>query len=194
MGLYLSSYGSRAGAPFAARHFFCISLKLMLLGGLISLLAVQMYAYSRLAIPAKAPTEAVDCVETALLSLGAPEKMVYELAQAVRSASCATNLPKELLVALLYTESTFNPDAVSKRGYKGLMQTPHKIPYTDASVLVGARILQDKLRLADGNLEVAVAMYKGGRDKPQAQRQAAYTMSLYRRLEGQTHCPGRGGG
>jgi hypothetical protein len=195
MKLYLYPNGSRVEPPSEVRSFLSITLKLMLLGGLICLLVIQIHAYSRLVVPTKVLAKPADCVEETLLSLGAPARMVSELAHAVRSASIATDVPKELLIALLYTESTFDPDAVSKKGYKGLMQTPHKVPYTDASVLIGARILKDKIRLADGNIDVAVAMYKGGKDKPQAQRQAAYTMSLYRKLEGgQTSCPGTGGG
>ncbi len=177
--------------PPASGHLFSMGLKFVLLGSLISLLVWQIHSYSRLVIPAQMPAKPLDCVGELLLKLGAPQKMVGELSQAVRSASRATHIPEELLIALLYTESAFNPNAVSKKGYKGLMQTPHKIPYTDASVLYGARILEDKLRLADGNLEVAVAMYKGGRNKPRAVREAAYTISLYRKLAGRGFCPGK---
>ncbi len=175
----------------ASRPVVALSLKLMLLGGVICLLVMQMHAYSRLIIPARLSADPRDKVEEALSSLGAPGHMVKELAQGVRRAAAATDIPKELLVALLYTESTFNPHAVSKKGYKGLLQTPHKIPYADAAILVGARILQDKIRLADGDVEIAVAMYKGGRDKPQAVRQAAHTMGLYRKLVAQAQHRGR---
>ena len=193
MRLYL--YPREKEVPWAGRYFLSTGLKAILLGGLICLLIVQIHAYSRLAVPVKMATKPGDCVEETLLSLGAPKKMVDELAHAVRNASVATDVPKELLIALLYTESTFNPKAVSKKGYKGLMQTPHPVPYTDASVLIGARILRDKIRLANGDIDLAVAMYKGGKNNPQAQRQAAYTMSLFRKLEGsQASCPATSGG
>lgn len=157
-------------------------LKTALLLSLVLVIVFQMHDYSRLIVPTEHRVEADD-IEEALLSLGAPERKVEQLAEALRNASRATNLSTKLLAALVYTESTFNNDAVSKRGYKGLMQIPQDIPYPDANILVGARILEDKLRLADGDLNVALAMYKGGRDKAQAQRYAAYTIRLYNRLK-----------
>jgi len=152
-----------------------------LLLAIVFLLVCQIHEYEGLIVPIKERVEA-DGVEKALLNLGAPDGKVGQLAEAVRHAARATNLPRELLVALMYTESTFREDAVSPKRYKGLMQIPQEIPYPDANILVGARILEDKMRLAKGDLELALTMYKGGRHKPQAQKYAAHTIGVYERL------------
>lgn len=157
-------------------------LKIILLGALVLVLVGQMHEYSRLVLPIKERV-AIDGVEETLHNLGAPEQRVGLLAEAVRNAARATNLPRELLIALIYTESTFKEHAVSEKSYKGLMQIPQEIPYADANILVGARILEDKMRLAKGDLRTALAMYKGGKDNPQARRYALHTIGLYMRLK-----------
>lgn len=161
-----------------------LTLKFTLLLMLIFVLVHQMHDYSQLLVPIKDQREApkTDYVAESLVSLGAPTKKIGQLSEAVQNASRATALPWQLLIALMYTESTFDEDAVSKKRYKGLMQIPQEIPYADANILVGARILEDKVRIANGDLHVALAMYKGGRDIPQARRYAAHTIAVYRRL------------
>jgi hypothetical protein len=185
------SWGMRATGKIL-RLFLKTALLLMV----VLVLVCQLHEYGRLIVPIKEPMEyggEVDHVEEALLDLGAPENKVGELADAVRNASRATNLPKELLVALVHTESSFRERAVSKKGYKGLMQIPQEIPYTDAHILVGARILEDKVRLAKGDIGAALAMYKGGKDKPMAQRYAAHTIRVYDKLR-KNRKGGRGDG
>jgi hypothetical protein len=157
-------------------------LKIILLAALVLVLVGQMHEYSRLVLPFKECVVA-DGVEKTLLNLGAPEQRVDLLAEAVRNAARATHLPRDLLIALIFTESTFKEHAVSEKSYKGLMQIPQEIPYADANILVGARILEDKMRLAKGDLRTALAMYKGGKDKPQARRYASHTIGLYMRLK-----------
>lgn len=148
----------------------------------IFLLVLQMEEYGQLIVPFKERVEPDD-VEEDLRNLGAPHGKIGQLADGVRHAARATNLPRELLIALMYTESTFREDAVSPKKYKGLMQIPQEIPYPDANILVGARILEDKMRLAEGDIEVALAMYKGGRHKPQARKYADHTLGIYKRLK-----------
>ncbi len=46
----------------------------------------------------------------------------------------------------------------------------------------GARILEDKVRLAGGDIKIALAMYKGGADNQTAQRYADHTLGVYERL------------
>ncbi len=38
------------------------------------------------------------------------------------------------------------------------------------------------MRLAKGDLQLALSMYKGGSHKPQAQKYAAHTIGIYERL------------
>jgi len=118
--------------------------------------------------------------------LGAPKERINELSSAIRLASRETNINENLILALMYTESSFNPNARSYGNggkYKGLMQTPTaSFIYADVDALHGARILKDKLRITDGRLLDALALYKGGRNKV-AYRQAQETLNLYKLLE-----------
>lgn len=66
-----------------------------------------------------------------------------------------------LFLSLVYTESTFNPHAVSSKGYHGLTQVKWKVPWTDVNLVLGARVLKEKLELANGNLYKALHLYKG---------------------------------
>jgi hypothetical protein len=159
-----------------------IGTKTCLLLAVILLLVYEMDDYGKLIVPFKERVEADD-VEQVLIGLGAPGGKVGQLAEAVRHASRATKLPHELLIALMFTESTFKEDAVSSKKYKGLMQIPQEIPYPDANILVGARILEEKMRIANGDLHAALAMYKGGRLKPLAQKYASQTLGIYARLK-----------
>lgn len=159
-----------------------VGAKTCLLLAMVLLLVYQMDDYGKLIVPFKERIEADD-VEEDLLGLGVPGRKVGQLADAVRHAARATKLPRELLIALMFTESTFREDAVSPKKYKGLMQIPQEIPYPDANILVGARILEDKVRLANGDFRAALAMYKGGEHKPLAQKYAARTLGIYKRLK-----------
>jgi len=107
-----------------------------------------------------------------------------EMAISIDMVSKRTRIPQEFIIALMYTESTGNKNAVSCKGYKGLMQIPHNVFYEDANLLIGARIFQEKMKLSNGNMEEAICRYKGypigsERGKQQAQK----VLSLYYRLK-----------
>ena len=119
-----------------------------------------------------------------LLHRGAPEDQIETLSRAVAGACKVTNrhISPELVVSLMYTESGFRKDVVSSKGYMGLMQTPwasNKWP--DIDIMLGVRILEEKLRIAKNNLPLALALYKGG-DNPLAHRQAGETLRIYKDL------------
>jgi hypothetical protein len=62
------------------------------------------------------------------------------------------------------------------------MQTPWASKkWADLDVLHGARILEEKLKLSNNDLELALTLYKGGRNE-MAKRQARETMIVYNRL------------
>ena len=87
----------------------------------------------------------------------------------------------------MYTESNFDKKAIGPENwtgirYKGLMMTPNATYYIDVDTLHGARILKEKLAMADQNLRTALAMYKGGIN-PTAFRQADAVLGIYRRLQ-----------
>jgi len=118
--------------------------------------------------------------------LGAPREKIEELSKAIRLASNVTQLSENLILALMFTESSFNYNARSYGNggkYKGLMQTPSAtFIYVDVDVLHGARILKDKLRIAKGNLPLALALYKGGNNSA-AKHYANETLKLFKILE-----------
>lgn len=121
-------------------------------------------------------------ITAALHELDAPEKKIERLADAILKASHDTNINGVLLAALMKTESDFDPLARSPKGYKGLMQTPHLTGWYDIDVIIGARILKDKLRITDGNMERALSLYKGGTSDT-AKNQARKVLDLYSRLK-----------
>lgn len=106
-------------------------------------------------------------------------KVSDEILDNIFHASAQTGLNPMLLACLAYTESRFNPNAVSKKGYHGVMQIPWKLPYTEANILIGAKILNEKLRITKGDLLKALALYKGG-NNPVAYTQAKVVYNLYK--------------
>ena len=83
-----------------------------------------------------------------------------ELASIIDFAAKKYNHSPELIIALTQTESNFNEKAVSNMGYNGLMQIPVGVP-SDANILIGSRILREKLILAHGDMQKALCLYKG---------------------------------
>jgi len=130
-----------------------------------------------------AAQQQIDRVKQSLVKLGAPLEKVEDLAMAIKSASVSAQVSPILLVALMYTENeSFDYRAVSEKGYKGLMQTPWaSMRWADVDILLGARILEEKLELTGNDLLEALRLYKGGKN-PTATRQAKRTMAVYEKL------------
>lgn len=113
--------------------------------------------------------------------LGDPGEKIL---QAITLASRQTDLPEELLLSLMYSESSFQPKAVSSKQYQGLMQIPQKVHYPDANCLIGARIFLEKLKVTDGDYRKAIIIYKGWNiDHPEGKRQADKVLALARKLK-----------
>ena len=161
----------------------------------MSVLWVQFHSFTELIVPVQVrptdpqqvvrPTDQqqLDRVKQSLLKVGAPTEKIDELTIAVKGASASAGVNPILLVALMYTENeTFDYKAVSEKGYKGLMQTPWaSMRWADVDTLLGAKILQEKLKLSGNNLLEALRLYKGGRN-PTATRQAKRTIEVYEGL------------
>ncbi len=161
----------------------------------VSVLWVQFHGFTELIVPMQVrprypqqvvrPTDSqqVDGVKQSLLKVGAPTEKIDELATAVKGASASAGVNPILLVALMYTENeNFDYKAVSEKGYKGLMQTPWaSMRWADVDTLVGAKILQEKLKLSGNNLLEALRLYKGGKN-PTATKQAKRTIEVYEGL------------
>jgi len=114
-----------------------------------------------------------------MTSLGFPKS----LATSVVFAAQRTNLEPDFLVALIFTESNFDINAVSSKGYRGLLQIPHKIYDPDTNILIGAKIFNEKLMMAKGDTVRAIILYKGyGDNYAKGKIQAEKVLSLYHRL------------
>lgn len=126
----------------------------------------------------------MEASRSSLLHRGAPEDQIETLSRAVTNACKVSNrqISPALIVSLMDTESGFRKDAVSSKGYRGLLQTPWATAkWPDVDILLGVRILEEKLRITNNNLPLALALYKGG-DNRLAHRQAGETLRIYQDL------------
>lgn len=123
-------------------------------------------------------------IERNLKELGAEPVHIKKISNAIQVASEQTGISHQMITALMYTESRFKPAAVSTiPKYKGLMQIPYDIKYVDANVLIGARILQDHIKYADGNVRKAICNYKGWQySSPKGRAQADKVLKIYKNL------------
>ena len=126
---------------------------------IMAIMLFQFHTFNKMFIPVSLKDDNI--VELKLLKLGAPQNKVKSLADAITVASKQTDISSNLLIALIYTESSFNHNAKSSKNYNGYMQIPYILPWADANVLIGARILKEKLRITDGDLKKALCLYKG---------------------------------
>jgi hypothetical protein len=115
-----------------------------------------------------------------LVFLGAPKKTFEDEVKAIYAGFITTNMPHELITAIVHTESTHNPKAMGVVAYDGnryggLMGTDHPSGYSDVDILKGIRKFYDKLKSTNGNVPTALALYKGG-NNPLARKEAAEVM------------------
>lgn len=109
---------------------------------------------------------------------------VQQIAKAVEVASKQSGLSTDFLIALMWTESSGKLRAKSVSGYSGLMQIPFKVHYGDANMIIGAHIFNEKMRLANNNLILAICLYKGyGGTTERGVMQAKKVLALRDRLK-----------
>jgi soluble lytic murein transglycosylase-like protein len=84
-----------------------------------------------------------------------------KIASSIDMASRQSGLSREFLIALMFTESRGIEKATSSMGYKGLMQIPWPVYYTDANVLIGAHIFNEKMKITNNDMKKALCLYKG---------------------------------
>ena len=120
-----------------------------------------------------------DAVEETLIDLHAPQERLPSLKTWIRAASQVTSVDPILLCCLIHTESRFKKDVVSPKGYRGEAQTKRFSQYSSVNILEGAETLKEKLSLSSGDIFEALARYKGGKDKKEAQEEAQEVLRLY---------------
>lgn len=125
----------------------------------------------------------------------------------VQEASQATQVPSELIHAVISVESNYNPRALSPKGAQGLMQLMPQTAKRFGSVnswdprqniLTGSKYLRWLLDFFDQNVELAVAAYNAGesavvnagRQIPQYAETVRYVpkvMSIFKKSKSQTN-------
>ena len=102
-----------------------------------------------------------------------------KLARSFYDIGTDNQLDPLLLCSLAQTESRFRLNARSPKDYKGILQTPFAtMKWADVDILIGAKILKDKLWLSDGDLLKAIQLYKGG-NNPEALKEAKEVLRIY---------------
>jgi soluble lytic murein transglycosylase-like protein len=141
--------------------------------GLLLLVNIVLFGrMDRMAMPV------VSAESGAVILLVETFKISERLAHIIYRASRDYNLNPVFVATLIYTESSFNPVAISSKGYKGILQTPSMSGFVDVDIRHGLSIFKDKLRIANGDVARAVALYKGG-DNLLAKTQANQMLNLY---------------
>jgi hypothetical protein len=145
----------------------------------------EFYGLSQLIHPvakSSIPADGDNTIRNSLTFLGCPKNKITAISNGIKIASEKTGISRLLISSLLFTESNFRYEAVSKKGYVGIAQTPYASKvYPEVDILHGMMILKDKLRIADGNMITALSLYKGGRNS-EALRQAQYVVKVYNNL------------
>lgn len=154
---------------------------------LIFCFATFMYttnSINKIVTPIKVNESIIDKdVKASLIYLNVPKSKIQLMTNAVSTAARSTEISPLLIVALISTESNFKQNALSSKGYKGLMQTPFAtMKWEEVDVLIGAKILKEKLYYANNDLTLALSLYKGG-NNPVARKQALATLKLYKQLQ-----------
>lgn len=99
--------------------------------------------------------------------------IVLQVVEAADNASKVFDLPRELILAVIATESSFNPMATSRLGAQGLMQIHHTSGLTPTydiheNVMVASGFLKGLIERkgVEGALSHYNAGYKGSRTYP----------------------------
>jgi len=106
------------------------------------------------------------------------------LTRDVYAAATSKGLNPVLFAVLIQTESEFKITAKSHKGYRGLAQTPTammRTGYELVDLTLGACILDEKIKIAKGDLQLGLALYKGG-NNPAAHKYARQVLTLYNKV------------
>jgi hypothetical protein len=120
-------------------------------------------------LPLVGESKAYDLSGTIFIPYEEPELYPFEMV--IHEAAGLYDVDPDLLLAVIMAESRFDPDAVSKKGAKGLMQLMPTIAedldvenvYSpEENVKAGAKHLKWLLDRLDGDMRLALAAYNAG--------------------------------
>lgn len=133
--------------------------------------------------------------EEIFVSIPAPPQPTTPYRDLIKAASTHYAVDEDLIMSVIAIESNFDPNAVSKRNAKGLMQL---LPETAAlfsvqnifdpkeNIEAGTHYLSDLLKRYNNDLALALAAYNAGPDKVQQYGRVppyAETVSYVRRVK-----------
>lgn len=128
-------------------------------------------------------TFSLEKIECVLHSFGVEEySKRVKMAHSIYYSCKQYKFDPYLIIALIYTESNFNPKAKSHKGYIGLMQTPKTTNYIETDIHYGCTILNEKLKITKGDLLKALTLYKGGNNEI-AYKQATQVLYIYYQIK-----------
>jgi soluble lytic murein transglycosylase-like protein len=135
-------------------------------------IATAVLAVAALAAPAFASPKSVDLRPVSQLAAQAfPAPMPQYLAGIINDAAHQYSVDPNLIAAMVFRESAFNPTAVSSRGAQGLMQLMPKTAQALGvrnsfdprdNVFGGTRYLKTLLDRFHGNVDMTLAAYNAG--------------------------------
>lgn len=130
----------------------------------VALLGAALLATPMLAAPQSMPQLAAQAF---------PMPVPQYLAQIITSAAQKYGVDPNLVAAMAFRESRFDPNAVSSIGAQGILQlmpqTAHELGVTNAfdpqqNVFGGVKYLRSLLDRFNGNLDLTLAAYNAGPD------------------------------
>jgi soluble lytic murein transglycosylase-like protein len=133
-------------------------------------IAAVVFAIAALSTPAFASPKTLQPVSQ-LAAQAFPAPMPQYLAGIINDAAKEYSVDPNLIAAMTYRESAFNPNAVSSRGAQGLMQlmpkTARALGVRDAfdphdNIFGGTRYLKTLLDRFHGNVDLTLAAYNAG--------------------------------
>jgi soluble lytic murein transglycosylase-like protein len=135
-------------------------------------IATVVVAVVALASPLFASPKSVDIRPVSQLAEQAfPAPMPKYLAGIINDAARQYSVDPNLIAAMTFRESAFNPNAVSSRGAQGLMQlmpkTARSLGVRDSfdprdNIFGGTRYLKSLLERFHGNVDLTLAAYNAG--------------------------------